>query len=99
MSAHRSDVMTQSLVLSIDVCRGLGISPLRIKHLAEFFQADLGPRSAQEYFFFGLFGKFGTFVLQVCAHRKRYRILWQVSLTNFFLAKSRFHCHRSKGLG
>ena len=29
--------MTQSLVLSIDVCPGLGISPLRIKHLAEFF--------------------------------------------------------------
>ena len=28
----RSDFTVQLLVLSIDVCRGLGISPLRIKH-------------------------------------------------------------------
>ena len=30
---------------------GLGISPLRTKHLAEFFQAELGPTSAQELYF------------------------------------------------
>lgn len=53
MSAPRSDLMTQSLVLPIDVCRGLGISPLRMKHFAVYFscQADVGPRSRQDLFF------------------------------------------------
>ena len=55
MSAHRSDVMTQSLVLSIDVCRGLGISPLRIKTFGWVFQADLGPTSAHRNAFFVFF--------------------------------------------
>ena len=36
MSAPRSDFNTQSLVLSIDVYEGIGISPLRMKHFAEF---------------------------------------------------------------
>ena len=34
-----------------DVCRGLGISPLRINIWLSFSQADLGPTSAQEVFF------------------------------------------------
>ena len=42
--------MAQSSVLSIDVCRGLGISPLRSNIWLSFSQADLGPRSD---FFFG----------------------------------------------
>ena len=49
----RSDFMAQSLVLSIDVCPGLGISPLRTNIWLRFSQADLGPRSAQELFFSG----------------------------------------------
>ena len=68
--------MAQSLVLSIEVCRGLGISPLRIKHLAEFSPADLRPTSGQERFFFHFFlSHFGTFVLKICAHSERYRNL------------------------
>ena len=49
-SAPRSDFMAQSLVLSIDVCRGLGISPLRLNIWLSFSQADLGPRSGIENF-------------------------------------------------
>ena len=52
-SAFRSDFMAQSLVLSIDVCRGLVHLAASNKHLAEFSQADLGPRSAQELRFSG----------------------------------------------
>ena len=39
----RSDFMTQSLFLPIDVCRGLGISPLLTKHLADIFSRRSGP--------------------------------------------------------
>ena len=46
--APRSDYMAQSLVLSIDVCRGLGISPFRLNIWLSFSRANLGPRSAQE---------------------------------------------------
>ena len=53
-SAPRSDFMAQSLVLSIDIYPGLGISPL---HLAEFFSG----RSAQELFFSGFLKSFKTF--------------------------------------
>ena len=42
-SAPRSEFMTQSLVLSIRVCRGLRISPLRIKHFAECFSGRSCP--------------------------------------------------------
>ena len=45
--------MAQSLVLWIDVCRGLGISPLRINIWLSFSQADLAPTSTQELFFAG----------------------------------------------
>ena len=45
--------MAHSLVLSLDVCPGLGISPLRTNIWLSFSQADLGPRSAQELFFSG----------------------------------------------
>ena len=37
----RSDFMAWSLVLSIDVCAGLGISPLRTNIWLSFSQADL----------------------------------------------------------
>ena len=65
--------MAQSLVLSIDVCRGLGISPLRINIWLSFSQADLGPTSAQECFFLFFFRKFGTFFSNSCAHSERCR--------------------------
>ena len=51
MSASRSDFMAQWLVLSINVCRGLGISPPRINIWLIFSQADLGPTSAPDFFF------------------------------------------------
>ena len=52
-STPRPDFVAQSLVLSIDVCRGLGVSPLGVDIWLSFSQADLGPRSAQELFFSG----------------------------------------------
>ena len=66
--------MAQSLVLSIDVCPGLGISPLRTNIWLSFSQADLGPRSAQELFFSG-FSKSLIFFSKICAHSERYRSL------------------------
>ena len=75
-SVPRSEFMTRSLVLSIDVCRGLRISPRRMKHLAEFSQADLGPTSAQENIFFVFFGKFASFFFsKFCAHSEQCRNL------------------------
>ena len=47
-SALRSEFMTQSLVLPIDVCQGFGISPLQPKHPPEFF--FLKPILAQRRF-------------------------------------------------
>ena len=66
--------MAQSLVLSIDVYPGLGISPLQTNIWLSFSQADFGPRSAQD-FFFGVFEKFETFFSKICAHSERYRNL------------------------
>ena len=40
-SAPRPEFMIQSFVLPIGACRGLGISPLRIKHFAGYFQDDI----------------------------------------------------------
>ena len=64
--------MTQSLVLSIDVCRGLGISPLRNKNLAEFL---FWPNNCLGIIFFGFLGKFETFFLKIYAHSEQYRNL------------------------
>ena len=107
MSAPRSDFMAQSLVLSLDVCPGLGISPLRTniwlsfsqadlgpnKHLAEFFSGRSWPKIGPGIIFFGFFEKFETFFSKICAHSERYRNL----LAGIFeiLTFSRFHCHRS----
>ena len=43
--------MTQSLVLSIDIYRGLGISTHELSMWLSLSQADLGPTSAQDFFF------------------------------------------------
>ena len=61
-NASRSELMTQALFLSINVCRGLGISPLRIKHLAEFFSGRSWPNIFSGIIIFAFFGKFGTFL-------------------------------------
>ena len=68
--APRSDFMAQSLRLSIDVCPGLGISPLRTNIWLSFSQADR-PRN---YFFRG-FWKVWNFFSKICAHSERYRHL------------------------
>ena len=83
----RSDFMTRSSVLSIDLCRGLGISPLRNNHLAELSQADLGPTFAQD--FFCVFAEsLELFFVKICAHSERSRNLMAGI---FFMATSRFH--------
>ena len=65
--------MAQSLVLSIDVCPGLVVSPLRTNTWLSFSQADLGPSPG--IIFFGVFEKFETFFSKICAHSERYRNL------------------------
>ena len=72
-SPHRARP-AQSLVLSIDVCRGLGISPLRVNIWMSFSQADIGPDRSCNYFF-GVFAKSETFFSKICAHSERYRNL------------------------
>ena len=73
-SAPRSDFMKQSLFLSIDVCRGLGISPIRTIHAVEFFsgwsRSNIWPRIVLFCFL-----KFGFFCEDFCAHSERYRNL------------------------
>ena len=97
MSAPRSDFMAPSLFLSIDVCRGLGISPLRINIWLGISQADLGPRSAQELLFSGFLRSLKKKISKICAHSERYsNILAGMFEVRFFLATPRFHCHRSK---
>ena len=59
--------------LSIDVCPGLGISPLRTNIWLSFSQADLGPRSAQELFFSGFLKSLKLFFRRFCAHSERYK--------------------------
>ena len=54
------DFMTQSLVVSINVCRGLGISMLRIKIWLSFFRPILAQDLPRNYFV-RFFLKFGTF--------------------------------------
>ena len=78
-SAPRSDFMAQSLVLSIDVCSGLKISPFRTNIWLSFSQADLGPRSAQELLF-SAFLKFETFFRRFVLIASGTEIFWRVSL-------------------
>ena len=93
--APRSDFMTKPLVLLIDVCRGLGISPLRIKLLAEFSQTDVGPTFAQELFFRFFFSTLGTFLWRFVLIASGTKILPGMAgifeIRFFFLATWRFH--------
>ena len=78
--APRSDFMAQSLILSIDVCPGLGISPLRTNIWLSFSQADLGPRSAQEFFFSGFLKSLKLFFRRFVLIASGTEIFWRVSL-------------------
>ena len=71
-SAPRSDFMTQSLVLSIDVGRGLGISPLRIKHFAEFFSGRFPSTSSETATNFD-----GSFHEMVEVGGRRWKLPWK----------------------
>ena len=84
------------MVLSIDVCRGLGISLLRTNSWLSFSQADLGPRSAQECFFSGFLKSSKLFFRRFVLIASGTEILWRVSLKfQLFMETSRFHRHRS----
>ena len=78
--APRSDFMTQSLVLSIDVCPGLGISRLQQTFRLSFSQADLGPRSAQELFFSFFLKSLKLFFRGFVLIASDTEIFWRVSL-------------------
>ena len=98
MSAPRSEFVPQWLVLSIDVCRGLGISPLRTNSWLSFSQAVLGPRSAQDFFSGGGLKSLKLFFPRLVLIASGAEIFWRVSLKfELFLATSRFHCHLSNG--
>ena len=65
-----------AIVGFVDRClSGLGISPLRIKHLAELFSGRSWPNICPGNIFFGFFGKFETFFEKICAHSERYENL------------------------
>ena len=89
--------MAEWFSLAIDVCPGLGISPLRQNIWLRFCQADFGPRSGQELFFVGVFEKFEILFSKICcAHSEQYKSLF-VGIFEIltFRETSRFHCHRS----
>ena len=67
--------MAQSLDLSLDVCPGLGISPLRTNIWLRFLSGRSWPKIGQGIIFFGVFEKFETFFSKICAHSERYRNL------------------------
>ena len=95
--APRSDFMAQSLVLSLDVCPGLGISPLRTNIWLSFSQADLGPTSAQELFFSGFLKSLKLFFRRFALIASGTEIFRRVSLKfELFMETSRSHCHRYK---
>ena len=97
-SVPHSEIMARLLVLSIDLCRGLGISPLRMKHLAEFFSGRSWPNICPGMIFFGFIGKFETFFFEkLCPWRAAQKSYGDYILKSFFffLSTSRFHCHRS----
>jgi len=72
--------MAQSLFLSLDVCPGLAISPLRTKIWLSFSQADLGPRSAHELFFSGFLKGLKLFFQRFALIASGTEIFWRVSL-------------------
>ena len=67
--------MAQSLVLSIDVCRGLVIPPLRIEDLAEPISSRSLPKIGPGFFFFLFLESFEKKTGENRAHSDTYRNL------------------------
>ena len=89
--------MTQFLILSIDVYRGLGISPLRTKHPPECFWSRSWPNIDPTIVFFGVFRKAWKisilkFVLIASCTWKFWRVPLEAKL---FIGTLPFHWHRS----
>ena len=72
MIARGSDFTTQSLVLLIEVCRGLGISPRPSKH-GPVCRRQILYNICPGNIFFVFCSKFGTCFVKICAHSERYR--------------------------
>ena len=90
----------ESLVLSIDVCRGHGIPPLRINiYLVEFFSGRSWPNICPGIFCLFFFRRTlvkRTLLEDFCAHSERYKnLLAGIFEIQTFFATSHFHWHRS----
>ena len=76
------------IFLSIDVFPGLGIPPLRTNIWLSFSQADLGPRSAQEFFFSGFLKSLKLFFRRFVLIASGTEIFWRIfEILTFFLWK------------
>ena len=94
---QRWDLMANSLVLSIDVCRGLGMSPPRLT-FGVVFSRRPWPKICPGIFVFGFWRTWvwNIFFEDYCAHSQQHQTLMAgVFEIRFFLATSRFHCYRS----
>ena len=95
--APRSGFTAQLLVLSFDVCPGLGISPLRANILADFFSGRSSPKIGPGFFSSGIVKSLKLFFQRFAVMASGTEIFWRVSLKfQLFMETSRFHCHRSK---
>ena len=80
-SAPRSDLVAKSLVLLIDVCRGLGISPFRINIWLSFLRPILAQHLPRNYLLcFLSLNLFWWFVIIASGTDNGTEILWRVSL-------------------
>ena len=91
--------MAQSLVLSINVCRGIGISPLRVITFGWVFLRPTFVQDRHRNYFFRGFWKVWNFFSKIRAHSERYRnLLAGIFEILTLMETSRFHWHRSKPL-
>ena len=67
--------MAQSLVLAIDDCPGLRISPLRTNISLSLLSGRSWPKIGPGIVFFGVFEKFESFFSKIFANSERYRNL------------------------
>ena len=89
--------MAQSLVLSVDVCPGLGIPPLQTNIWLSFLRPILAQDRPGNIFFSGFLKSLKLFFRRFVLIASGTEIFWRVSLKfELFLATSRFHCHWSE---
>ena len=83
---------SQPLVLSNGVCRGLGIPPLRINHVAEFFSGLSWPKiwPGIYIYIFLFFSKCETFLWRFVLIASGTEILWRASLIFYFFGNIAF---------